>query len=74
MNNSQHNAFMKTAQMGFLKAFTGFIITGFGGEKKKLIYVTQQRLSKTDLLEMTYHLKISPFNVFFLPQFEKEIK
>lgn len=65
MNNSQHNAFMKTAQMGFLKAFTGFIITGFGGEKKKLIYVTQQRLSKTDLLEMTYHLKISPFNVFF---------
>lgn len=35
MNNSQHNAFMKTAQMGFLKAFTGFIITGFG-EKKSL--------------------------------------
>lgn len=35
MNNSQHNAFMKTAQMGFLKAFTGFIITGFGKKKKE---------------------------------------
>lgn len=35
MNNSQHNAFMKTAQMGFLKAFTRFIITGFGKKNKE---------------------------------------